>query len=57
MIPIYAGYAFTEEGICPGHRSPGDFLNSTLVLMLSMIFSINPLPNAVKIPGTNVANK
>ena len=55
MIPIYAGYAFQKRGM-PGTGILVTF-STPLILMLSMIFSINPLPNAVKIPGTNVANK
>jgi hypothetical protein len=55
MIPIYAGYALQKRGM-PGSGVLVTF-STPLVLMLSMIFSINPLPNAVKIPGTNVANK
>ena len=55
MIPIYAGYALQKRGM-PGSGVLVTF-STPLVLMLSMIFSINPLPNAVKIPGTNVANE
>jgi len=55
MIPLYAGYAFHKRDM-PGTGILVTF-STPLILMLSMIFSINPLPNAVKIPGTNVANK
>jgi len=55
MIPLYLGYAFMKRNM-PGSSILVTF-STPLILMLSMIFSINPLPNAVKIPGTNVANK
>ena len=54
MIPIYAGYALQKRGM-PGSGVLVTF-STPLVLMLSMIFSINPLP-FVKIPGTNVSNE
>ena len=54
MIPLYAGYALKKRGM-PGSGILVTF-STPLVVMLSMIFSINPLPN-VKIPGTNVANE
>jgi len=50
MVPLYAGYALQKRGM-PGSGILVTF-STPLVLMLSMIFSINPLPN-VKIPGTN----
>ena len=55
MIPLYAGYALQKRGM-PGSGILVTF-STPLILMLSMIFSINPLPNAIKIPGTNVANE
>ena len=54
MIPLYAGYALQKRGM-PGSGILVTF-STPLVVMLSMIFSINPLPN-VKIPGTNVSNE
>jgi len=54
MIPLYAGYALQKRGM-PGSGILVTF-STPLILMLSMIFSINPLPN-VKIPGTNVSNE
>jgi hypothetical protein len=53
MIPLYVGYALKKRGM-PGSSVLVTF-STPLVVMLSMIFSINPLPN-VKIPGTNVTN-
>ena len=53
MIPLYAGYAFQKRGMS-GTGILVTF-STPLIVMLSMIFSINPLPN-VKIPGTNVTN-
>ena len=50
MIPLYAGYALQKRDM-PGSGILVTF-STPLILMLSMIFSINPLPN-VKIPGTN----
>jgi hypothetical protein len=50
MIPLYVGYAFNKRDM-PGTSILVTF-SVPLILMLSMIFSINPLPN-VKIPGTN----
>jgi len=50
MIPLYAGYALQKRNM-PGTGILVTF-STPLILMLSMIFSINPLPN-VKIPGTN----
>jgi len=51
MIPIYTGYAFQKRDM------PGSgilmTMSTPLVLMLAMIFSINPLPKSTKIPGTN----
>jgi len=55
MMPLYAGYALQKRGM-PGSGILVTF-STPLILMLTMIFSINPLPNAIKIPGTNVANK
>jgi hypothetical protein len=54
MIPLYVGYAFQKRDM-PGTGILVTF-STPLVLMLSMIFSINPLP-FVKIPGTNVSNE
>jgi hypothetical protein len=54
MIPLYAGYALQKRNM-PGTGILVTF-STPLILMLSMIFSINPLPN-VKIPGTNVSNE
>jgi len=54
MIPLYAGYALQKRGM-PGSGILVTF-STPLIIMLTMIFSINPLPN-VKIPGTNVANE
>ena len=54
MIPLYAGYALQKRDM-PGSGILVTF-STPLILMLSMIFSINPLPN-VKIPGTNVSNE
>jgi hypothetical protein len=54
MIPLYAGYALQKRGM-PGTSILVTF-STPLILMLSMIFSINPLPK-VKIPGTNVSNE
>jgi hypothetical protein len=54
MIPLYAGYALQKRGM-PGSGILVTF-STPLIIMLSMIFSINPLPN-VKISGTNVANE
>jgi len=54
MIPLYAGYALQKRGM-PGSGILVTF-STPLIVMLSMIFSINPLPN-VKIPGTNVSNE
>ena len=54
MIPLYAGYALQKRGM-PGSGILVTF-STPLVVMLSMIFSINPLPS-VKIPGTNVSNE
>ena len=54
MIPLYVGYALQKRDM------PGTGIlvtvSTPLIVMLSMIFSINPLPN-VKIPGTNVSNE
>jgi hypothetical protein len=55
MIPLYLGYSFMKRNM-PGSSILITF-STPLILMLSMIFSINPLPNAIKIPGTNVANE
>jgi hypothetical protein len=55
MIPLYVGYTLQKRGM-PGTSILVTF-STPLILMLSMIFSINPLPNALKIPGTSVANK
>ena len=50
MIPLYIGHALQMRGMS---GSGILFTFSTpLIVMLSMIFSINPLPK-VKIPGTN----
>ena len=54
MIPLYVGYALRKRNM-PGSSVLVTF-STPLILMLSMIFSINPLPN-VKIPGTNVSNE
>jgi hypothetical protein len=54
MIPLYAGYALQKRGM-PGTSILVTF-STPLIIMLTMIFSINPLPN-VKIPGTNVSNE
>jgi hypothetical protein len=54
MIPLYVGYALRKRGM-PGSSILVTF-STPLIVMLSMIFSINPLPN-VKIPGTNVSNE
>ena len=54
MIPLYAGYALQKRGM-PGSGILVTF-STPLIVMLSMIFSINPLPN-VKIPGTNLSNE
>jgi len=54
MIPLYVGYALRKRGM-PGSSVLVTF-STPLIVMLSMIFSINPLPN-VKIPGTNVSNE
>ena len=54
MIPLYAGYAFQKRDM-PGTGILVTF-STPLIIMLTMIFSINPLPN-VKIPGTNVSNE
>ena len=54
MIPLYAGYALQKRGM-PGTSILVTF-STPLIIMLTMIFSINPLPN-VKIPGTNVMNE
>jgi len=54
MIPLYAGYALQKRDM-PGSGILVTF-STPLILMLSMILSINPLPN-VKIPGTNVSNE
>jgi len=54
MIPLYAGYALQKRNM-PGTGILVTF-STPLILMLSMIFSINPLPN-VKITGTNVSNE
>ena len=54
MIPLYVGYALKKRNM-PGSSVLVTF-STPLILMLSMIFSINPLPN-VKIPGTNVSNE
>ena len=54
MIPLYGGYAFQKRNM-PGTGILVTF-STPLILMLSMIFSINPLPT-VKIPGTNVSNE
>jgi len=54
MVPLYAGYALQKRNM-PGTGILVTF-STPLILMLSMIFSINPLPN-VKIPGTNVSNE
>ena len=54
MIPLYVGYALKKRNM-PGSSILVTF-STPLIVMLSMIFSINPLPN-VKIPGTNVSNE
>jgi len=54
MIPLYVGYALRKRNM-PGSSVLVTF-STPLIVMLSMIFSINPLPN-VKIPGTNVSNE
>ena len=54
MIPLYVGYALQTRDM-PGTGILVTF-STPLIVMLSMIFSINPLPN-VKIPGTNVSNE
>ena len=54
MLPLYVGYAFQKRDM-PGTGILVTF-STPLVLMLSMIFSINPLPN-VKIPGTSPMNE
>jgi len=54
MIPLYAGYALRKRNM-PGTSILVTF-STPLIVMLSMIFSINPLPNSIKIPGTNVTN-
>ena len=54
MIPLYIGYAFQKRDM-PGTGILVTF-STPLILMLSMIFSINPLP-IVKIPGTSPMNE
>ena len=54
MIPLYVGYALKKRNM-PGSSILVTF-STPLIVMLSMIFSINPLPN-VKIPGANVSNE
>ena len=54
MVPLSAGYALQKRNM-PGTGILVTF-STPLILMLSMIFSINPLPK-VKIPGTNVSNE
>ena len=54
MIPLYVGYAFQKRDM-PGTGILVTF-STPLILMLSMIFSINPLP-IVKIPGTSPMNE